>query len=56
MRDYEILNVIGYTVQWDKYERRHIVQGYLYQIRERRFDFKSSFSILILCDTVVAEV
>ena len=34
MRDYEILNGIGYTIQWDEYEKRHIVQGYLHQIRE----------------------
>ena len=34
MRDYEILNEIGYTIQWDEYEKRHIVQGYLHQIRE----------------------
>ena len=34
MRDYEILNEIGYTIRWDEYEKRHIVQGYLYQIRE----------------------
>jgi len=34
MRDYEILNGIGYTIRWDEYEKRHIVQGYLYQIRE----------------------
>lgn len=34
MRDYEILNQIGYTIRWDEYEKRHIVQGYLYQIRE----------------------
>ena len=30
MRDYEILNGIGYTIQWDEYEKRHIVQGYLH--------------------------
>lgn len=35
MRDYEILNEIGYTIRWDEYEKRHIVQGYLYQIREK---------------------
>lgn len=35
MRDYEILNAIGYTIRWDEYEKRHIVQGYLYQIREK---------------------
>ena len=35
MRDYEILKGIGYTVRWDEYEKRHIVQGYLYQIREK---------------------
>lgn len=34
MRDYETLNKIGYTIQWDEYEKRHIVQGFLYQIRE----------------------
>ena len=34
MRDYEILNGIGYTIRWDEYEKRHIVQGYLHQIRE----------------------
>ena len=34
MRDYEILDEIGYTIRWDEYEKRHIVQGYLYQIRE----------------------
>lgn len=34
MRDYEILNKIGYTIRWDEYEKRHIVQGYLHQIRE----------------------
>lgn len=34
MRDYEIINKIGYTIQWDEYEKRHIVQGFLYQIRE----------------------
>lgn len=34
MRDYEILNKIGYTIWWDEYEKRHIVQGYLHQIRE----------------------
>lgn len=34
MRDYEILNGIGYTIRWDEYEKRHVVQGYLYQIRE----------------------
>lgn len=34
MRDYEILNEIGYTICWDKYEKRHIVQGHLYNIRE----------------------
>ena len=34
MRDYEILNEIGYTIRRDEYEKRHIVQGYLYQIRE----------------------
>ncbi len=34
MRDYEILNNIGYTIRWDEYEKRHIVQGYLHQIRE----------------------
>lgn len=34
MRDYEILNEIGYTIRWDEYEKRHIVQGYLYKIRE----------------------
>lgn len=34
MRDYEILNRIGYTIRWDEYEKRHSVQGYLHQIRE----------------------
>lgn len=34
MRDYEILNEIGYTIRWDEYEKRHVVQGYLYQIRD----------------------
>ena len=34
MRDYEILAGIGYTIRWDEYEKRHIVQGYLHQIRE----------------------
>ena len=34
MRDYEILNEIGYKIRWDEYEKRHIVQGYLHQIRE----------------------
>lgn len=34
MRDYEILNKIGYTVQWDECEKRHIVQGFLYRGRE----------------------
>ena len=34
MRDYEILNEIGYTIRWNEYEKRHIVQGYLYQKRE----------------------
>lgn len=34
MRDYEILNGIGYTIRWDAYEKRHIVQGYLHHIRE----------------------
>lgn len=34
MRDYEILNGIGYTIRWDEYEKRHVVQGYLNQIRE----------------------
>lgn len=34
MRDYEILSQIGYTIRWDGYEKRHIVQGYLHQIRE----------------------
>ena len=34
MRDYEILNGIGYTIRWDEYEKRHIVQGYMHQIRE----------------------
>ena len=34
MRDYEILNGIGYTIRWDEYEKRHIVKGYLCQIRE----------------------
>ena len=34
MRDYEILNGIGYTIRWDEYEKRHIVQGYLHHIRE----------------------
>ena len=34
MRDYEILNEIGYTIRWDEYEKRHIVQRHLYQIRE----------------------
>ena len=35
MRDYEILNGIGYTISWNEYEKQHIVQGYLYQIREK---------------------
>lgn len=34
MRDYKILNGIGYTIRWNEYERRHTVQGYLHQIRE----------------------
>lgn len=34
MRDYEILNGIGYTIRWDEYEKRHIVEGYLHKIRE----------------------
>ena len=34
MRDYEILDKIGYTIRWDEYEKRHIVQGFLYQGRE----------------------
>lgn len=34
MRDYETLKQIGYTIQWDEYEKRHIVQGHLYQVRE----------------------
>ena len=34
MRDYVILNKIGYSIRWDKYEKRHDVTGYLYQIRE----------------------
>lgn len=34
MRDYDTLNKIGYTIQWDEYEKRHIVQGFLYQRRE----------------------
>lgn len=29
MRDYEILKKIGYTIRWDEYEKRHIVQGHL---------------------------
>ena len=31
MRDYEILDGIGYSIRWDEYEKRHIVQGYLHQ-------------------------
>lgn len=34
MRDYETLKRIGYMIQWNEYEKRHIVQGYLYQARE----------------------
>ncbi len=34
MRDYKILKKIGYTIRWDEYEKRHVVEGYLYQIRE----------------------
>lgn len=34
MRDYKALEGIGYTIRWDEYEKRHIVQGYLHQIRE----------------------
>ena len=34
MRDYETLKKIGYSIQWDDYEKCHSVQGYLYQIRE----------------------
>ena len=33
MRDYETLKKIGYRIQWDEYEKRHIVQGYLYETR-----------------------
>ena len=33
MRDYETLKQIGYMIQWDEYEKRHIVQGHLYQVR-----------------------
>ena len=34
MRDYEILNKIGYTIRWDEFEKRHIVEGYLHRIRD----------------------
>lgn len=34
MRDYKELEGIGYTIRWDEYEKRHIVQGYLYRTRE----------------------
>lgn len=35
MRDYKIMENIGYHIRWDEYEQRHIVTGYLYEIRER---------------------
>lgn len=34
MRDYETLKKLGYRIQWDEYEKRHIVEGHLYQVRE----------------------
>ena len=33
MRDYETLKKLGYRIQWDEYEKRHIVEGHLYQVR-----------------------
>ena len=30
MRDYVVLNKIGYSIRWDKYEKRHDVVGDLY--------------------------
>lgn len=35
MRDYKIMENIGYFIRWDEYEQRHSVTGYLYQTRER---------------------
>lgn len=34
MRDYKIMENIGYFIRWDEYEQRHSVTGYLYQTRE----------------------
>lgn len=34
MRDYKIMKNIGYEIRWDEYEQRHIVTGYLYNIRD----------------------
>lgn len=34
MRDYKIMENIGYFIRWDEYEKRHSVTGYLYQTRE----------------------
>lgn len=33
MRDYKIMENIGYFIRWDEYEQRHSVTGYLYQTR-----------------------
>lgn len=35
MRDYEAMAKIGYRIRWDKNEKRHSVEGYLYQIRDK---------------------
>ena len=34
MRDYETVKKLGYRIQWDEYEKCHIVEGHLYQVRE----------------------